>query len=157
MLVEGCGLIQRAYTETATNGGASWGVTRAAAIVPIPLTAISSSAVSLIGLTCLNHSTRTRSDSFTTIGHLSYRLPHRPSNQREFHPCESGGPEEGHLLPQGHLQVESLSPARAEGQLEGHGEILLHLEAAEFRGSDEMYGNGGNDRIFDADSDYKEQ
>ena len=33
------------------------------------LTAISSSAGSLMGLTCLNHSTSTRSDSFNPISH----------------------------------------------------------------------------------------
>ena len=42
-------------------------VMRAGAIVPMPFTAISSRYVQPIGLTCLNHSTSTRSDSFTTI------------------------------------------------------------------------------------------
>ena len=71
--VEGCGLIQRAYIETAMNGsiGSSFGTTRAAVIVPIPLTASSSSATKLIGLTCLNHSSSTRSESRTTIGQRS--------------------------------------------------------------------------------------
>ena len=49
----------------------SLGLTRAAAIVPIPLTAISSFPGTLMGLTCLNHSTSTRSESFTTFAHLS--------------------------------------------------------------------------------------
>ena len=71
------------------NGGASGGMTLAAEIVPISLTAISSSIVSLIGLTCLNHSTWTRSESFTTIGKRSYSFLNRPSYQREFHMCES--------------------------------------------------------------------
>ena len=71
--------------------GASLGVTRAAAIVPMPLTAISSSATSLIGLTWLNHSTSARSESRTTIGQRSKRALNRPSRsyQREFHACES--------------------------------------------------------------------
>ena len=71
--VEGCGLIQRAYIDTTMNGSAgdSRGVIRAAAIVPMPLTAISSEQTSLIGLTCLNHSTSTRSESCTTIGQRS--------------------------------------------------------------------------------------
>ena len=71
------------------NGSAFRGVTRAAAIAPIPLTATSSSAVRLIGLTCLNHSTSTRSDSFTTIDQRSNSLLKRPSYHREFQPWES--------------------------------------------------------------------
>ncbi len=71
--VDGWGLSHRAYIDTMMNGSAcgSPGVTRAAAIVPMPLTAISSAATSLIGEPCLNHSTPTRSDSWTTIGHRS--------------------------------------------------------------------------------------
>ena len=56
----------------------SRGLTRAAAIVPIPLTAISSCPIPQpIGLTCLNHSTSTRSGSFTTIGQRSYSFGHQ--------------------------------------------------------------------------------
>ena len=89
LLVDGCGAIQRAYIDTTMNGGASGGVTRAAATVPIPLTANSSASVPPIGLTCLNHSTSTRSESFTTIGHRSYSFGNRPSYHREFQWCES--------------------------------------------------------------------
>ena len=70
--------------DTAMNGSSSRGMIRAAAMVPIPLTAISSSAVALIGLTCLNHSTSIRSDSFTTIGHLSNRKGNRSLYHSEF-------------------------------------------------------------------------
>ena len=56
------------------NGGASFGITRAAAMVPMPLTAISSSRTSFMGLTCLNYWTSTLSESRTTIDHLSYGL-----------------------------------------------------------------------------------
>ena len=87
--VDGWGVIQRAYIDTTMNGGASRGITRDAAMVPTPLTAISSPAVSLIGLTCRNHSTSTRSDSRTTIGQRSDSRSRRPSYQREFQPCES--------------------------------------------------------------------
>lgn len=89
--VDGCGRIQRAYIETTMNGcvSESSGITRAAAIVPIPLTAISSARTSLIGLTCLNHSTRTRSEHCTTFAQRSNRRRNRPSYQCEFQPCES--------------------------------------------------------------------
>ena len=40
-------------------------------------------------LPCLNHSTSTRSDSFTTIGYRSNRSLNRPSYQREFQTYES--------------------------------------------------------------------
>lgn len=65
------------------------GVTRAAAIVPMPLTAISSSSIQPTGPTCLNHSTSTRSESRTTIGHRSYSALQRARHQSEFHECES--------------------------------------------------------------------
>ena len=92
--VEGWGLIQRAYME---NAGVSpaFGVTRAAATVPIPLTAISSSRTSFVGPTCLNHSTSTRSESFTTIGQRLYGGSERSWYQSEFQRCEfqcSSGP-----------------------------------------------------------------
>ena len=61
----------RAYIDAATNGSPPFsGITRAAAIVPMPLTAISFDFVSLIGSTCLNHSTLTRSDNFTIFGQM---------------------------------------------------------------------------------------
>ena len=49
----------------------SRGVIRAAVIVPIPLTAISSCSGHPIGPTCLNHSTSIRSERRTTIGQRS--------------------------------------------------------------------------------------
>ena len=49
----------------------SFGVTRAAVIVPMPLTEISFSVGHPSGLTCVNHSTSTRSESRTTIGQRS--------------------------------------------------------------------------------------
>ena len=49
----------------------SRGVIRAAVMVPIPLTAISSCSGHPIGPTCLNHSTSIRSERRTTIGQRS--------------------------------------------------------------------------------------
>ena len=55
----GCGPIHRPYMEIAMNGSteSSFGVIRAAATVPMPLTAISFSPVHALGPTCLNQST----------------------------------------------------------------------------------------------------
>ena len=72
--VVGCQQIHRSYIHTATNGLPSRGTTLAAAAMPMPLTANSSSPVSITGATCLNQSTSTRSDSFITIGQRSNRL-----------------------------------------------------------------------------------
>ena len=80
VLTLGCDPIHRPYMEMAMNGPVepSRGVTRAAAIVPIPLTAISSCPGQPIGLTCLNHSTSTQSERRTTMGQRSYSAPQRP-------------------------------------------------------------------------------
>ena len=67
--VDGCGLMYRAYMETAMNpssAGRPRGLTLAAAMVPMPLMAMSCAPSALIGGTALNHSTSTRSDSCTT-------------------------------------------------------------------------------------------
>ena len=69
---ETCGLNQRAYIEIAKKGSQLTGITRAAAMVPMSLTTISSGAAALKqGRTRLNHSTLTRSDSLTTNGQRS--------------------------------------------------------------------------------------
>ena len=113
----------------ATNGSTepSFGVMRAAAIVPMPDTSISSgSAPSDTGPICLNHSTSTRSERRTTIGHRS-NSPYqpRPCHQSEFHECESHAlradqcPGGRHALP-GREHVASRTRAhdvvRAEGR-----------------------------------------
>ena len=67
----------------------SRGVMRAAAMVPMPLTAISSCSGHPIGPTCLNHSMSTRSERRTTIGQRSYSALQRPRHQSEFHEWES--------------------------------------------------------------------
>ena len=70
----------------------SRGVMRAAIMVPLPLTAISSCSGHPIGPTCLNHSTLTRSERRTTIGQRSNSAFPRPCHQSEFHECESHAP-----------------------------------------------------------------
>ncbi len=73
--VDGCGFIQRAYMDTAMNAasrGLPCGITLAAAMVPIPLTAILSFPGSLTGATCRKCSTSTRLDNGTTRHQRSY-------------------------------------------------------------------------------------
>ena len=82
---DGWGQIQRAYIDMTRNGLPLSGVIRAAAMVPIPLTAISTGTVTLVGPTCLNQSIWTRSDNFTTIGHRSYNRSDSGLYQFEFH------------------------------------------------------------------------
>ena len=85
--------------DTAINGSESLGIILAAAIVPMPLTAISSFSVKLIGETCLNQSTSTRSDSFTTIDQRLCKFGNFPLNQHEFHTWESQCSREPVLTP----------------------------------------------------------
>ena len=96
----------------------SRGVTRAAAIVPMPLTAISPCSGHPIGPTCLNHSMSTRSERRTTIGQRSNSASPRPRHQSEFHECESHasrGPMSRGTAPSAGGSVASRSRATSSG------------------------------------------
>ena len=112
----GCGPNHRPYIETAMNGSieSSFGLTRAAAIVPIPLTSISSGPLPHVGPTYLNDSTSTRSARRTTIGHRSKSaFQPRPRHQSEFH--ASGGPISNTPAGSGGGRVASRSRTTAPG------------------------------------------